>query len=254
MRVAVLVQRMIDSRASGVLFTANPTTCDRAEAVISAGLGLGEGIVAGKVETDTFFVALEDGRIRERTIADKRSRVVFDGEHGTRLDEVTGGEATAPSITDDEARRLVAIARGIQAHFGAPQDIEWAVDPTGALHILQSRPITTLERETIFDSANVVESFPGISSPLTFSFVRRSYEEAFREAQRRTGVPEATLEANRHVHANLVGIVEGRIYYNILHWYRLFTWVPGFESLLPAWEKALGIDRRFVAARRRRAR
>src|SRR5208282_5782402 len=95
-------------------------------------------------------------------------------------------------------------------------------------------------------SSNIVESFPGLSSPLTFTFVRRSYEEAFREAQRRTGVPEATLEENRHVHANLVGIVEGRIYYNLLHWYRLFTWVPGFEGLLPAWEKALGVDRRFA--------
>jgi pyruvate,water dikinase len=245
-RVAVLVQRMVDSRASGVLFTANPTTCDRTEAVISAGLGLGEGIVAGRVETDTLLLSLEDGRERERSIGEKRSRVVFDGDGGTRLEEVAGAEVTAPAISDDEARRLLEVARRIQAHFGAPQDIEWAIDVKGAIHILQARPITTLERETIFDSANIVESFPGLTSPLTFSFIRRSYEEAFREAQRRTGVPEATLEANRHVHANLVGLIEGRVYYNILHWYRLFTWVPGFEGLLPAWEKSLGIDRRFA--------
>ncbi len=252
LRVAVLVQQMIESRASGVLFTANPTTCDRSEAVISAGLGLGEGIVAGQVETDTFLLALESGVIRERSIAEKRSRVVFDGKSGTKIEDVAGDDVTTPAISDTEARALLETGRAIAAHFGAPQDIEWALDARRAIHILQARPITTLERETIFDSSNIVESFPGITSPLTFSFIRRSYEEAFREAQRRTGVPEATLEANRHVHANLVALLDGRVYYNILHWYRLFTWVPGFEGLLPAWEKALGIDRRFASRLRPR--
>ncbi|MGO9711634.1 MAG: PEP/pyruvate-binding domain-containing protein [Polyangiaceae bacterium] len=250
LRIAVLVQRMIDSRASGILFTANPTTCDRSEAVISAGLGLGEGIVAGRVETDTFFLALDTGQIKERTIAEKRSRVMHGPKSGTVLERVGDAEATAAAIQDGEAQSLLETARRIQSHFGVPQDIEWAIDEKRDIYFLQARPITTLERETIFDSSNIVESFPGLTSPLTFTFIRRSYEEAFREAQRRTGVPEATLEANRHVHANLVGILDGRVYYNILHWYRLFTWVPGFEGLLPAWEKALGVDRRFASRTR----
>src|SRR5207249_7084302 len=110
------------------------------------------------------------------------------------------------------------------------------------IHLLQSRPITTLTttRTTVFDNANIVESYPGLSLPLTFSFVRGAYERTFREASRTMGVSDAVLRANHAVHANLVALINGSIYYNLLNWYKLFLFVPGFQGALPAWEQALG--------------
>jgi pyruvate,water dikinase len=247
---AVIVQRMIESRAAGILFTANPTSGERGEAVISAGLGLGEGVVGDLVESDTYFLDLASGAVRERVIAQKRARVAFDRGRGggTHVVPVSEDEGARPALAPSEIGALADLARRAEAHFGAPQDIEWALDGDGRAYILQARPITTLDRrrETIFDNANIVESYPGLSLPLTFSFARAAYERCFRESSRMFGVPERVLAERHDVHANLLGLVEGRIYYNILNWYDLFTLVPGFEGALPAWEKALGLRRRFL--------
>lgn len=239
--LAVVVQRMVESRVSGVLFTADPTTGDARRAVISAGLGLGEGVVADKVETDTFVADLATGAVLERRVSDKKGRIVRDARgEGTTLEAIA---VSAPALTDDEVARLVAAGREIAAREGAPQDIEWALDAAGALHVLQTRPITTLGgRVSVFDSSNIVESYPGISLPLTFSFARAAYEATFRESSRTFGVPESVLVANHHVHAHLIALIEGRVYYDLLHFYRLFQLVPGFDGVLPAWEKALGLE------------
>ncbi|MBI4508343.1 MAG: hypothetical protein HY698_01825 [Deltaproteobacteria bacterium] len=252
---AVVVQQMVDSRVSGILFTANPTSGDTTEAVVSAGLGLGEGIVGGLVESDTYFLDLESGRLRDRKVVEKRSRVVVDPTRGsgTCVAEVSKEEGNRPALDEEQLHALLALGRKVQALRGVPQDIEWAFDSSARPYLLQARPITTLgrERESIFDNANVVESYPGLSSPLTFTFARKGYEITFREFSRSFGVPERLLEEAESVHANLVGLVDGRIYYNILNWYRFAGLVPGFEWSLEAWEKALGLKHRYVRPVRR---
>jgi pyruvate,water dikinase len=245
---AVLVQLMVDSRASGVLFTANPTTGQVGEVVISAGLGLGEGIVSGLVETDTIFADLASGAIQHETVVEKRSRIVFDGERGvgTRMDVVAAAEGDPPCLTHAQIGALVALARRVQEQAGKPpQDLEWAFDARGTCYLLQARPITTLGRgrESIFDNSNIVESYPGLVQPLTFSFARGGYEHIFRENARLLGAPEYLVEQHHHVYQSLIGLLDGRAYYNILSWYALFQLVPGFEWALPAWEKALGLTR-----------
>jgi rifampicin phosphotransferase len=250
-RTAVVVQLMVDSTVAGVLFTANPASGDRAEAVVTAGLGLGEGIVADLVETDTYRLTLADGSIRERQIGEKRSRIAFDVEsgQGTLTEAVLADIGDAPCLSDDQLAALCDLGRRLQERFGEPQDIEFAFDAAGTLHLLQARPITTLESELIFDNSNIVESYPGLCSPLTYSFARRCYEEIFRESSRLFGVSPDVLRRKHSVHANLLALVSGRIYYNILNWYELFLFVPGFEGLLPAWERALGLPPRFVQQR-----
>ncbi len=250
-RTAVVVQLMVDSQVAGVLFTANPASGDRAEAVVTAGLGLGEGIVADLVETDTYRLTLADGEVRERQIGEKRSRIAFDAEtgQGTVNEEVSPEVGDAPCLSDAQLRDLCELGRRLQDRFGEPQDIEFAFDAAGTLHLLQARPITTLESELIFDNSNIVESYPGLCCPLTYSFARRCYEEIFRESSRLFGVPPEVLRRRHAVHANLLALVSGRIYYNILNWYELFLFVPGFEGLLPAWERALGLPPRFVQQR-----
>src|SRR5207244_1759091 len=141
---AVIIQLMIDARTSGILFTANPTTGERGAAVISAGLGLGEGVVGDLVESDTVFADLETGAVRDRVVEEKRSRVAFDRARGggTRVEEVPPADRNRPALADREVVALAALGRSAEAHFGAPQDIEWAVDGAGRLHLLQARPIT----------------------------------------------------------------------------------------------------------------
>jgi phosphohistidine swiveling domain-containing protein len=241
----VIVQRMIDSRVSGVLFTANPTTGDPTETVVSAAIGVGEGVVADRAETDTFFVDAATLTLRRRVVAHKRSRVAFDASQGTGtvVVDVAEAESARSALGEEQIASLTRLGSDVQALFGAPQDIEWAIDSRGEIHLLQARPITTFVggRQTIFDNANIVESYPGFSLPLTFSVVRAAYETTFRTASRRLGVPESVLRANHAVHANLVALINGSIYYNLLNWYMLFLFVPGFEGALPAWERALGL-------------
>ncbi len=253
-RVAVLVQRMIEPRASGVIFTANPTSGDRAQLVIAAGLGLGEGIVGDLVESDTLFVDRATLTVTVRAIEPKRTRVVFDSERrrGTHVAPVRPEAGDGPAITDATARALCELALRAERHFGAPQDLEWAEDAQGALVLLQSRPITTLGtggRETVLDNANIVESYPGLSTPLTFSVARRLYGVIFTSTLRLAGMPEEVIARNHAMLDNLIALVDGRIYYNIGHWYGLYELVPGLDALLPAMEKALGLRKRFSPPR-----
>ncbi len=247
-RVAVVVQCMVEARAAGVIFTANPTTGDRSEAVISAALGLGEGVVDGTVETDTFYAELATGRIRRSELACKQTRVVFDDASGsgTAFAEVAAPEQNEAAIDEAQLQTLVLHAAALADQQGSPQDIEWALDQQGTLYLLQSRPITTLPAAdahvSVFDNANIVESHPGLTLPLTFSFVRRGYEKTFREAQRCFGVSEEVLRQNRDLHENLVAMIDGRMYYNLRNWYRIYEIMPGFAWALPAWEEALGLD------------
>lgn len=242
----VIVQQMIDSHVSGVLFTANPTTGDHSETVVCAAIGVGEGVVADRAEADTFVVESTTLAVRRREVVPKRSRVVFDAAHGagTATAAVADADARRSSLDEGQIAALTRLGRAVESLFGRPQDIEWAIDGRGRIHVLQARPITSLTPAsvTIFDNANIVESYPGLSLPLTFSVVRGGYERTFRAASRTIGVTESVLRANQAVHANLVALINGSIYYNLLNFYKLFLFVPGFEGALPAWEQALGLQ------------
>jgi phosphohistidine swiveling domain-containing protein len=242
---AVIVQRMIDSSVSGVMFTANPTTGDTTETVVSAAMGLGEGVVADRAEADTFFVDSSTLRLRNRVLAQKRSRVGFNEAlgAGTAVIDLADADAQRDALDSAQVAALARLGAEIQTLFGCPQDVEWAIDARGQVHVLQARPITTLsaEHQSVFDNANIVESYPGLSLPLTFSFVRGAYERTFRAASLTMGVPEPVLRANHAVHSNLVALINGSIYYNLVNWYKLFQFVPGFEGALPAWEQSLGL-------------
>ncbi|WP_063040170.1 PEP/pyruvate-binding domain-containing protein [Nocardia pseudovaccinii] len=243
---AVLVQVLIDSAVSGVAFSCNPQTGDPGEAVVSAALGLGEGVVAGTVECDTYFVDAAARTIVSRSVAEKQSRVAVaaDGS-GTVIEQITA--VTGQALTDAQVVELVDTATGLADTFDAPQDVEWAYDAEGALYLLQARPITaTGARETIFDNVNVAESYPGLSSPLTFSILRNAYEQVFRACHKDFGATDAIVDRNAaSLYPYLVGTAHGRIYYNISNWYRLFLQIPGMEFAIEGWEAALNIENRY---------
>jgi pyruvate,water dikinase len=142
-RLAAVVQALVDAAVSGVLFTANPLTNRRNQAVIDATPGLGEALVSGMVNPDHFVVDTPTLTISERRLAAKH--VAIRPQSGGGIAEIALGEAgAAASVTDEQAVAVARLGASVEAHYGAPQDIEWALDERGKLWLLQARPITTL--------------------------------------------------------------------------------------------------------------
>ena len=142
-RLAVVVQRMVEAQVAGVLFTANPLTGKRRESVIEANPGLGEAVVSGATNPDHFIVRTPSGEIIERRLGDKHVIIQAAPGGGTREVEV---DARTPGacLSDAQVRALAELGARVEAQYGVPQDIEWAIDPSGQIFLLQARPITTL--------------------------------------------------------------------------------------------------------------
>jgi pyruvate,water dikinase len=242
--VAVVIQAMVDSESSGVMFMANPAgSLD--ETVIVSGYGLGEGVVSDRVETDTYIY----DRLRQQwrcEIGDKRKVMRFDAAqgHGTTLYELADEKRHEHVLSSDQREALRRTGETISCLYDDYQDIEWAFDAAGELYITQTRPITTIPRgqQAVFDNSNIVESYPGITSPLTVSHIRHAYEVLFRNALLRIGVSKNLIRRNDHVFKNMLGYLGGRVYYNLTNWYQMFRLVPAVEPYLPVWEEMLGIN------------
>ena len=142
--MAVVVQIMVPSEVSGILFTANPATGERGELIVNASFGLGEAVVGGQVTPDTYVVDRGTLAAKETLIGPKEQQIVSDGDLGVRLEDVAEDARQRASLSEDMLTRLAETALGIEELFdGVPQDIEWAFSD-GRLHVLQSRPITNL--------------------------------------------------------------------------------------------------------------
>jgi rifampicin phosphotransferase len=141
-RLAVAVQRMVGASVAGVLFTANPVTGRRRQAVIDASPGLGEAVVSGMVNPDHFVVNTATGEIVERRLGDKRVAIMAGSAGGTQRVELEAGEEGA-SLSDGQVLALARLGERVEEHYGMPQDTEWAIDD-GGIWLLQARPITTL--------------------------------------------------------------------------------------------------------------
>jgi pyruvate,water dikinase len=140
--LAVVVQRMVAATVAGVLFTANPVTGRRHEAVIDASPGLGEAVVSGAVNPDHFVVDSATSEILLRQPGDKG--IAIRPLHGGGTERIILAPDSAPSLSDAQLRELSALGARAERHYEAPQDIEWAVDAADKLWLVQSRPITTL--------------------------------------------------------------------------------------------------------------
>lgn len=145
--MAVVVQRMVDSLCSGVMFTRSPTTGDRSVIAVEGSWGLGSSIVSGEVTPDMFIVNKVTGEISKRAIAAKAVQHLPDpAGNGVIEVEVSAEEQSTPCISDQQIQELAQIARKVEKHYGCPQDIEWAIERTGEfpenIFLLQSRPET----------------------------------------------------------------------------------------------------------------
>jgi len=138
----VVVQAMVDARTAGVMFTRSPTTGDKSVITIEGAWGLGSAVVSGEVTPDRWVVGKITGEISVRDISNKHIRQVPAPGGGIVDEELPADMRTAPALSDEELQALRAVGRRVEKHYGRPQDIEWAIDKTGRLLLLQSRPET----------------------------------------------------------------------------------------------------------------
>jgi rifampicin phosphotransferase len=196
-RLAVVVQQMVEADSAGVMFTANPSNGRRDETVISAAWGLGESVVSGSVNTDNLVVHTPDGRVLSSETADKTVMTGY-AEQRTQERPVPEDQRLRPVLSEAEAAELAAYGTRIENHYGAPQDIEWA-RKDGKFWILQARPITALpepeapmptdwtvsEPTAMYVRASIVEQLPDPLSPLFADLVdasvTRSLQTLFNE-------------------------------------------------------------------------
>lgn len=245
-QMAVIVQQMIEPDISGVIFSANPLTGNREEMMVSSVWGLGEGLVSGALDADTFLLD-QKGDLISGKIAEKKQKISCDVSGGTKLVNIEDGKPTAPSLTNEQLKKLHKIALRIQKLKGTPVDIEFGMKKS-SVYLLQARPITNLkeyagkEDLNIWDNSNISESYSGITMPLTFSFIQKAYFAVYWQFCETIGVSRTTIIKNKTVLENMLGLIQGRVYYNLLNWYRIVSLMPGFRYNKHFMEQMMGLQ------------
>ncbi len=244
---AVIVQKMIDAESAGVSFAVDPIGGSWGQALVSSVWGLGNSLVDGEVDADTWQIHRSGNITRMQTAHKSFGHYLREGL-AVRIahDDAKAGQN---SLDDRQAAEVAALARRCSTRRGAPQDIEWAY-ANGSLYLLQSRPITSLGRVpdpegniNIWDNSNIAESYGGVTTPLTYSFARSIYEEVYRQFCRIMGVPEHVIKANDGTYRGLLGLMNGRMYYNLINWYKLLACFPGFAMNRGFMEQMMGVQK-----------
>jgi pyruvate,water dikinase len=244
--VAVILQEMIDADKSGVLFTCEPIEQNISQFVISASYGVGEGMVSGAVDADTFWIESTTGHLLKSEIIDKREKMV---RARSGLCHLIPNEEIQRQISCLGAHDLIALysaGRKIQKFYRRPQDIEFAFK-NEKLYLLQSRPVTSLsqnlvEYPNLWDNSNIVESYGGLTLPLSFSFALRNYKAVYVQFCEVLGVPQNIIKDMDSYLGNMLGILKGRVYYNLYNWYKLVGVLPGFKQNRQFMETMMGVN------------
>lgn len=212
LKMAVVVQKEIRVEKSGVTFTRSPMEPTSALA-IDAAWGMGEGVVSGHVDVDTYLF--------------------------NRLGELIQGEANTV-LTALEMQELFEESLRLEKAFGRPADIEWGFD-SRELYIFQIRAITRAfpPLKALADT-NLSESYPGSVSPYTAEFVKKAYENVFLEAAGILGYQGHKLQKISGHCAQLISAVDDHLYYDIEHYYAVLRSLPGGEKNIENWHKMIG--------------
>ncbi len=220
--ISVIIQKMIESELSGVIFTSNPQGILN-ETVIVVGNGLGNGVVEDKTDVTHYYYNTTD------------DLYCFDRQNDS------------PLLTEELLRELIAVSKKICGIFGKRQDIEFAIK-NGEVFILQARPVTSIKNSpvTVLDSSNISESYPEISLPMTISFVSEVYYQVFRNCVKRATKNDGTAERIDASLRNMTDSVNGRIYYRISNWYDIIAMLPFNRKIIPIWQEMLGVHEKEV--------
>ena len=247
-RAAIIIQEMVDADVAGVMFTANPATGNRRQAMISSTWGCGEGIVSGACNTDEITVGLFEDSI-ETLINTKDSQFIFDeaSSLGAKEVAVDVSKQDIACLEEQQVLRLRDLGLQIAKTYQVPQDIEWCLKDN-QFYVLQARPVTTLpplnsdqDDVVVWDNSNIQESYCGVTTPLTFSFANKAYKTVYEQTLRLLGVNESVVQEHQGMLENMLGLIHGRVYYNINNWYRGLLFLPSFKTNKSDMERMMGL-------------
>lgn len=246
--VSVILQKMLDPDKSGVLFTCDPVSQKADRFTISSVYGVGEGLVSGLLNADSFWLDAATGKVIESDIVEKTARV-------GRSDKNQGHCISLPleeeqkriaSLSSTELESLWSVGLKIAGYFNRPQDIEWALQD-GKLYILQSRPVTNIPNDllgypNLWDNSNIVESYGGFTLPLSYTFALRNYRAVYVQFCEILGVPSQVIKEMDSYLSYMLGSIKGRVYYNLFNWYKLVGVLPGFKMNREFMETMMGVS------------
>lgn len=244
--VSVVLQRMIDPDKSGVLFTCDPVAKKTDTFVVSSVYGVGEGLVSGALDADSFWLEAKAGKLLRQEIVDKNEMMKKSSSGHCHTEKVAAPLVTVPSLSEKELTDLFKLGQKIQEQYHRPQDIEWAIEK-GRIYILQTRPVTSLKEDLIgypnlWDNSNIIESYGGLTSPLSFSFALRNYKAVYVQFCEVLGVPNEIIKDMDSYLGNMLGSLNGRVYYNLFNWYKLVGVLPGFKQNREFMETMMGVS------------
>ncbi len=250
--MGVILQRMLHADRAGVMFTRHPIkVLDRDKILISSVYGAGEGLVSGLLPADSVELSRATGVIKQQ-IATKTESLEIHPDGGLQKVDIPLEEQNKPALTEAQVKQLGVLADQVEAVACSPQDIEWVLEGQN-LFLVQTRPITNLPPEVyyqsfeqrlqpfLWDNSNIIESYSGVTSPLTFSFASRAYNQVYIQFMDVMGVPKSMVEERAAAFRNLLGLLRGRIYYNLANWYELVLALPGTASNKSFMETMMGV-------------
>ena len=182
-QLAVIVQKMVFPQLSGILFTADPVTSNRKMLSIDASFGLGEAMVSGLVNADSYTVC--SGKVIDKKISTKKLAIYALPNGGTKEQDIEPERQNRQALTDEQILQLERIGRKIEEHFGSPQDIEWCL-VDDAFYIVQSRPITTLYPIPTYAKASV--GGPAADDPENHVYVSVGHQQMMTDPMKPLGL------------------------------------------------------------------
>jgi phosphohistidine swiveling domain-containing protein len=244
--VAVVFQRMVDPDVAGVLFTCDPATDSLDRFTVSAVYGAGEGLVSGALDADTFQLEAASGKLAGQQIVAKTEAFRRGADGTCARHPVAPARQNASSLSPAQLHDLWDLGRRLAVELHQPQDVEWAITADGALHVLQTRPVTTLARQSagypnLWDNSNIVESYGGLTAPLSFTFALRNYRNVYVQFCEILGVPPPVVRDMEPYLGNMLGCIHGRVFYNLYNWYKLVGVLPGFRHNREFMETMMGV-------------
>lgn len=217
--MGIIIQKMLKPLYAGVSFAMNPQTGCCRSVWMSVTAGLADQLVAGRIQGDEYLF------------------------ENNKVNKIDGASVL---VREAVLRDIALLTLQISQQKGQPQDIEWAYDGE-KIWFVQVRAITTpiiptqLEA-TVFDNSNIQESYCGVTTPLTFTYAAMAYERVYRQLLRLMLMSDVEIDKAQWNLQNLIGLVNGRVYYNINNWYKGLLYMPSFGKRKEEMEDMMGLE------------
>jgi pyruvate,water dikinase len=251
-KMGVIIQKMLRADVAGVAFSRDPIhPLDREHLLISSVWGLGEGLVSGELDADHFHVERISKNFKSQ-IVEKNHFFDFGANGGIEKLSVPKEKINVSSLSSNQIATVAENVLKLESALNYPQDMEFVFEG-GEFYCVQTRPITSLpddsffktelkgERYILWDNSNITESYNGVTSPLTFSYISRSYRQVYVQFCLLLSVPPKIVEEHEPTFRNMLGHIRGRVYYNLGNWYQMLYLFPFAATSKGMMETMMGV-------------